>query len=568
MVKTLAIVGARLNSSRLAGKHLLPLAGEPMIGHIWRRLKECKEVDDFELATTADDFNRPLLEWAEEHQVDCHPYKGDVNDLMGRLDNIIRRNDPDYILYVCGDCPLIDPGFIDHGLRALKSSSKDGVTLKAEIQSLHEGLGFYSRMGWNKLVAASQSSMTKEHVGYADKVSPVLDKLHIEDIADYSRVKHRISVDTDADYRFMSEIYNRWYQNHRADSIVDLKWVQQLLLDTPKLRTINEHVQQKLPEKHYSKINLYCHIGLKIGLGHLKRCAFIAEALQERLGTGTEIFVVGQACELPWLRTKTSWLENDSELFAQLSNDTNRLLVLDFNPSFIDEAALLPICEQIDRKGSSIVAIDKMTSLLPVAKLLFIPSFFTRLHDPKVSFGWDHYLFEKTLRLKKKNLILVLTGGSDALGFGRSLPGVLEQTLHPDWQCIWVQGPLAPAPNITEADKIELAINPTNLTELMASAKIVVTCYGLSFFESMAAKAAVVLLPAQEICEEDELNALKKEDACLVSYSTEEAATLVNHLQSSPEQISELSEKAGLLFCNLNGKSIITQKISAIIDTF
>ncbi len=80
MTKTLAIVGARLNSSRLAGKHLLPLAGDPMISHIWRRLMQCQEVNDCELATTADDFNRPLQDWAAEHSVECHPYEGDVND--------------------------------------------------------------------------------------------------------------------------------------------------------------------------------------------------------------------------------------------------------------------------------------------------------------------------------------------------------------------------------------------------------------------------------------------------------------------------------------------------------
>lgn len=565
MTKTLAIVGARLNSSRLAGKHLLPLAGEPMISHIWRRLMRCNEVNSLELATTADHFNRPLLNWAKEHRVECHPYEGDVNDLMARLDNIIQRQNPDYILYVCGDCPLIDPEFIDHGLKALKHSDKDSITLKAGVQSLHEGLAFYSRSGWNKLMAASQCAMSREHVGYADRITPILDTLAIDDSADYSQVKHRISVDTQADYRFMAETYRRWYQDNDANSIVDLLWVQQLLLDEPELKAINDHVQQKRPEQRYANISLYCHIGPSIGLGHLRRCALIAEALQEQLGTGTEIFVVGQACELPWLHTKICWLEHESQLLYRLSNDSNQLLILDFHPSYINETTLLPVCKQIQHQGTSIVAMDKMSSLLPFAELLFIPSFFSRLQDPKLSFGWDHYLFEPVPQETKENLVLILTGGSDALGFGQSLPKAIQQTLSPDWRYIWVQGPLAPAPELAGIEKIELMVNPPNLAALIAKAKIVVTCYGLSLFESMAREAAVILLPAQKICDKDELASLAETDACLVSHTTEEAVSYLTQLQSSPEQIRQLSARAGSLFAGSNGMSILIQKIKVLL---
>ncbi|MFV7784343.1 cytidylyltransferase domain-containing protein [Shewanella marisflavi] len=565
MTKTLALVGARLNSSRLAGKHLLPLAGEPMIAHIWRRLERCKEIDCSELATTADSFNQPLVDWARERQITCHPFEGDVNDLMARLDKIIQRQDPDYILYVCGDCPLIDPEFIDHGLKALKSSGKDSIKLKEGIESLHEGLAFYSRAGWSKLMAASQCVMSREHVGYADKISPILDTLAIEDSADYSQMKHRISVDTQADYRFMSETYQRWYQDHDTNSIVNLLWVQQLLLDTPELQAINSHVQQKLPEKHYAKISLFCHIGPSIGLGHLKRCALIAEALQEQLGTGTEIFVIGQACELPWLHTKVCWLKDESQMLSLLKNDDNQLLILDFHPSFINEAALLPICQQLQQRGKSIVAMDKMSSLLPFAKLLFVPSFFTRLNDPKLSFGWDHFLFESVPHLPKENLVLFLTGGSDALGFGKSLTKAIQKSLRPEWHYIWVQGPLAPTPDLTGTENIELALNPPDLAELIARAKIVVTCYGLSLFESMSKKAAVILLPTLQLCEKDELACLTETNSCLITNTIEDAVDSLTRLQSSPEQIKQLSERAGSLFAGVDGVSIMIKKIKALL---
>ena len=104
-MKTIAIVGARLNSSRLPGKHLLHLAGKPMIERLWCRLTSSKEIDDIILATTADDYNRPLVNWSQDQNVNCFTFEGDVNDLMGRLDAVINTFQPQYIVYICGDCP-------------------------------------------------------------------------------------------------------------------------------------------------------------------------------------------------------------------------------------------------------------------------------------------------------------------------------------------------------------------------------------------------------------------------------------------------------------------------------
>ena len=64
-MNVLAVVGARLNSSRLPGKYLLPLAGEPMIEHLVRRLEQCRELDAVCLATCADPVNDPLRAWAK-----------------------------------------------------------------------------------------------------------------------------------------------------------------------------------------------------------------------------------------------------------------------------------------------------------------------------------------------------------------------------------------------------------------------------------------------------------------------------------------------------------------------
>ncbi|CAM3999833.1 cytidylyltransferase domain-containing protein [Shewanella aquimarina] len=564
MTKTLAIVGARLNSNRLAGKHLLPLAGEPMISHIWRRLMRCNEVNSLELATTADHFNRPLLYWANEHRVECHPYEGDVNDLMARLDKIIQRQDPDYILYVCGDCPLIDPEFIDHGLKALKRSAKDAVMLEEGIRTLHEGLSFYSRNGWNKLMAASQCTMSREHVGYADKLTPVLDRVVICDSGDYGQISHRISVDTQADYRFMAETYRRWYTNHESDSIVSLAWVQQQLLQDSQLTSINAHVTQKAADKQYAKASLYCHLGADIGLGHFRRIELIADALQEYLGIGSTIHVLYDGEPLSSSSTKLHWYRTEQSLLDAMSEDKNPLLVLDFHPEFIAPTSLTQALKGPKQHGAKLVGIDKLSPLIETLNRLFIPSFYTALTDNKVSYGWQNYLFRARPNKTKQRQVLVLTGGSDALGYGARLPTMLTE-LGLDWPITWIQGPLAPTPNIPQHSNIKLLQDPQNLDELIAGAEVILTCYGLSLFEAIYSGAATLLLPPKHLVDLDELQRLRAENCCIISESLEHACAMLTESVARESLREALQTQSKQVFADHRGIKQLMAEIKMLM---
>lgn len=569
MSKTLAIVGARLNSSRLPGKHLLELAGKPLIAQLWHRLSQCHEVDGIELATTADEFNRPLVDWAQCHNIPCQPFEGDVNDLMARLDSIIQRQAPDYILYICGDCPLVDPEFIDHGLMALKASGKDGIKLKEGVTTLHEGMSFYSRQGWNKLMAVSQSAMAREHVGYGDTLTPVLDKLAIADCGDYSQIKHRISVDTRADYLFMAEVYRRWYAAHPADSIVSLAWVQQQLLADPALVAINAHVQQKAADKQYARASIYCHLGPEIGLGHLKRAELIADALQEYLAIGAQVHALYARTVPGSLATKSSakvsWHQTEDELISTLEADNNSLIILDLHPEFISLPSIRQALQTLRHKGSKVVGIDKLAPLLDELDWLFIPSFNGELQQPKVSVGWQNYLFTALPERRKQQQILVMTGGSDALGYGRYLPGLLA-ALNSNWPIIWVQGPLAPAPKLPPDSNIRVLQDPHNLKDLIAESEIILSCYGLSLFEAIFSRAATLLLPPQHLCDESELKKLAAEHCCLISDSLPGAVSQLQDLLTDVTARQALQYQASRVFGQHAGIRQLMTEIQKLME--
>ncbi len=245
----LAVVAARLNSSRLPGKQLLDLAGKPLIERIFERLERVPSLTQAVLATTADPYNQPLVSWARTAGRAWVAFAGAVDDLVGRIDAVVQARDPAWICYVCGDSPLIEPATIDRLLRALAADPQADVAAleppPAGREYIHEGVLVLSRQGWQRLVALSRSPAEREHVGVVLRGRGDLHYAWAAEAALFWRYNHRISVDTAADYRFMAEIYRRWYADHPPQSIVSLAWVVAELERDPALVAINAHVRQK-----------------------------------------------------------------------------------------------------------------------------------------------------------------------------------------------------------------------------------------------------------------------------------------------------------------------------------
>lgn len=570
-MKTIAIVGARLNSSRLPGKHLLHLAGKPMIERLWCRLTRCKEIDDIILATTADDYNRPLVNWSQDQNVNCFTFEGDVNDLMGRLDAVINTFQPQYIVYICGDCPLVDPDFIDHAIKALKRHPiKDSIILAEGIMSIHEGMAFYSFTGWKKLLAASQSDMSREHVGYADKLTPVLEKLSITDSDDFSTIKHRISVDTHADYLFMEKVYQRWFQEHTSDSIVNLKWVQLQLLADPELRALNNHVQQKRPDTHYKKAHILCHVGKDIGMGHLKRSAFVANLLQEHLSLGVTLHIVGdKRTDLPWLQSTAIWYKNEQSVLSKMLADSTALWIVDIHPHYIDKVLLNSALTKAKSANTKLLAIDKTDADINfLVDAIFVPAFFCQSASDKTTYGWSHYLFTPQKIVPKEKRVLITTGGSDALQYGSWLPAIIETQVPPTYKITWIQGPYADDPVLPNQDRWTNIANPENLPELMAKSEIVICCYGISLFEAIASGAFTLLLPTDSLCGPQELDALEKAECCLISRSRETITQDIQALFTPESQMfrERCLNNADQHSLEIEGGNKLCQLVSRLIE--
>lgn len=514
MSKVLAVVGARLNSSRLPGKHLLDLAGQPLIARIFERLAAVPAIDKVVLATTADDYNQPLVDWAKAAGQAVLAYAGDVNDLVGRVDAVVQAEQPDIVVYVCGDSPLIEPSTLAALIRTHQEEpDADWVELAppASGKYIHEGFIAYRRSLWQRIVAASRSADDKEHVGSV--LRGLRPQLAIRQIADeplFASVDQRISVDTPSDYRFMAEVYRRWYASQPAGSIVSLRWLIGELQRDEQLAGLNRQVRQKAVGEQSAPILVVCQAGPGIGLGHLARCLALAGALQDRHFAGVRLLIQGPAVDKAGLALLPHrFLAAEADLLAavraELAEKPCRAVIFDLHPARIPDG-LGAFLIELGTSGVRRIGIDSLSSLAGPAgalDLLCLPGFHVapaRLAasaPTPVRHGWPYYLIDTAKSPHRSpgspRRVLVLTGGSDATGLGASLPTLLDHALPADTQIDWVQGPYAAAPALPAATRLTWRLHPAppSLTPLMSGADFALTVYGVSLFELLDRKSVV-----------------------------------------------------------------------------
>ncbi|MBZ0305533.1 MAG: aminotransferase class III-fold pyridoxal phosphate-dependent enzyme, partial [Anaerolineae bacterium] len=118
-----AIVQARMGSTRLPNKVMKPIGGIPMIELLLSRLSQAKEVDKIVVATSVDVRNRPLVEHVRKLGYACE--QGSENDVLARFVQAAKKHHADVVVRITGDCPLVDPELVDEVIRRFKAASVD-----------------------------------------------------------------------------------------------------------------------------------------------------------------------------------------------------------------------------------------------------------------------------------------------------------------------------------------------------------------------------------------------------------------------------------------------------------
>ena len=121
--RTVAILQARMGSSRLPGKVMMEINGRPMLDWVITRARRAKLVDEVAVATTMDASDDPIEAFCKAHGVPV--YRGDVFDVLDRYYQAARTFQADTIVRLTADCPLLDPYVVDQTVRRFFAESAD-----------------------------------------------------------------------------------------------------------------------------------------------------------------------------------------------------------------------------------------------------------------------------------------------------------------------------------------------------------------------------------------------------------------------------------------------------------
>jgi spore coat polysaccharide biosynthesis protein SpsF len=167
MSKVVLIIQARMSSTRLPGKSMMPLADKPLVYRMIERLKKCNQVDEIVIATSDQPEDQVLVELANELGVSS--FQGNLLDVRDRYLNAAEKSKADFIIRIPADNPIPDANEIDKLIEFhLKNNSQGFSSNLAQVNNSGylDGIGaeIFSTKLLRESVARSISDTVKEHV--------------------------------------------------------------------------------------------------------------------------------------------------------------------------------------------------------------------------------------------------------------------------------------------------------------------------------------------------------------------------------------------------------------------
>ena len=257
------IIQARMSSTRLPGKVMLPLAGKEVLWHVVKRCMHCREAGIVIVATSTEKKDDAIESYCQKNRFDV--FRGDLNDVLSRYYDAATYFKLDTIVRVTSDCPLIDPFIIDESVKLFRSAKTPPTPpYQGGDKSKHplltkEGRGEVDYVS-NCLKRTFPRGLDCEVFSYAmlhqaaANAAGNLEREHVTpwivqhgatlpySVPQEYEGEFRLTIDEECDYQLLQKIYNHFY---REDEIIEVKNVIVYLRTHPELIRLNQEVLQK-----------------------------------------------------------------------------------------------------------------------------------------------------------------------------------------------------------------------------------------------------------------------------------------------------------------------------------
>lgn len=234
-LKVVAIVQARMGSTRLPNKVMKPINGVPMIELLLGRLSKATLVNQIVVATSIDDRNKVLVDHVQKIGYACE--QGSENDVMERYIQAAKKHQADVVIRITGDCPLVDPVLVDECVQQFLDQDVDYLCNNYP-PTLPDGLDIevFKLAALERAQDESDKLFDHEHVTPYLRESGKFRTATIKNAEDFSSL--RWTVDEPVDFVVIEKVFNHFYPN------TDFDWrtVLKLQVEHPEWFSLNQYI--------------------------------------------------------------------------------------------------------------------------------------------------------------------------------------------------------------------------------------------------------------------------------------------------------------------------------------
>ncbi len=237
-MSTVALIQARVSSSRFPGKVLEMLDGVPMIVYMVRRAARAATLDRVIVATSTDPSDDPLAETLSQYSLEF--VRGDLNDVLARYHTGAAHTNASVVVRLTGDCPLVDPAVVDEVVRALKSTNADYAS-NIDPPTFPDGFDVecFTRAALERAVREARTTAEREHVTlWMRSEAAGLKRTNVTAVADFSSL--RLTVDYADDLEAVRRVVQ-----HAGSKEFDLFDVLRCLTGHPEIMRANVHARNE-----------------------------------------------------------------------------------------------------------------------------------------------------------------------------------------------------------------------------------------------------------------------------------------------------------------------------------
>jgi len=221
-INILAIVQARMGSTRLPGKVLMEINGKPLIEILLNRLSKSNKIQKIIIATSIDKNNDPLVE--KVNKIGFEVYRGSEENVLKRYFEAASLFKARAVVRITGDCPIIDPQIVD---KVINLYEKNNIDYASNINppTYPDGLDVevFSFESLEEAYLKAKNKEEMEHVTPYLRNNPELKQKNLINNIDFS--SERWTVDKIEDFEVIKNIINHYKINtdFTWEEIINLK---------------------------------------------------------------------------------------------------------------------------------------------------------------------------------------------------------------------------------------------------------------------------------------------------------------------------------------------------------